>query len=644
MKVWGLLGAGALVAVSLSAQTTDAREPFLQAIQRGDAVAMARALDAGVSPNVTDAEGTPALMLATLFADAAGVELLLTRGADPNRADAAGATALMWALPDLAKARLLLDRGANVNARSSGLGRTPLLIAAGYPGSVDVLALLLDRGADRRATDAAGLSALAMAMQGADVDVVRFLVQRGFDPKEEVPPAALRSVYGRPRPALVEYLMSQGLRILPDTLAGTTNWQSPELVERWIARGADVNARAGAYDVTPLMRAAASEVAGPKTLQLLLERGANPNAETTEGERPLDWAIYRGDRARIAVLEKHGATRGTGPRGRAIAAPGGNGIDDPRVSVARSVSLLLKAAPPMFEQRRCYTCHHNTVPAEAAALARRKGIAVPEDLVRRNLDDMLAVLRPAAGPAMQGRQNVPGGVALTVGYGLAALAAERYAADKVTASHVHWTLATQMPDGSWPGNGQSRPPIEFSTVSHTVLAVRGLTRYPIPARQAELDRALAKARTWLETADAPTAEERAMRLMGLVWTKAPAAGVAAARQDVVRQQQAGGGWSQLSQLDPDSYATGLSLVALHEAGMRVSEEVYRKGVRFLLTTQYPDGSWLVLTRSFPTQPYFESGFPFDRHQWISAAGTAWAAQAIALTLPDGGASARAGRD
>jgi len=33
------------------------------------------------------------------------------------------------------------------------------------------------------------------------------------------------------------------------------------------------------------------------------------------------------------------------------------------------------------------------------------------------------------------------------------------------------------------------------------------------------------------------------------------------------------------------------------------------------------------------QPYFESGFPFDRHQWISAAGTGWAAKAIALTLP-----------
>ncbi len=639
MKFCWLFGASALLAVSLAAQTTDAQRSLLQAIQRGDTGAMSRLLDSGIRPTITDDEDTPALMLATLFGDAAALELLLERGADPNQTDSAGATALMWAVPDIQKVRLLIERGANVNARSSNLGRTPLLIAAGYPGTVNLLALLLANGADLRAKDAAGFSALAMAMQSADVEVVRFLVQRGLDPKEEVPAAALRAVYGRPRPAVVEYLMSQGLKVLPNTLAGTANWQSPELIERWIAQGADVNARTGSYRVTPLMRAASSELAGAKTLQLLLERGANPNAESTEGERPLDWAIYRGDRAKIAVLEKHGATRGAGPRRQALPARSGDGIDDPRLSVGRSVSLLLKSAPPMFEQRRCFTCHHNTVPAEAAALARRKGIAVPEDLARKNLDDILAVLRGVAGPAMQGRENVPGGIALTVGYGLMALAAERYAPDKVTASHVHWTLATQMPDGSWLGNGASRPPIEFSTVSHTAIAVRGLTLYPIPARKAEFDQALEKARNWLQTAEAPTAEERAMRLMGLVWTKAPDAAVKAASQDIVRQQAASGGWSQLPQLDPDAYATGLSLVALHEAGIRVSEDVYRSGIRFLLTTQYADGAWLVRTRSFPTQPYFESSFPFDRHQWISAAGTAWAAQAIALTLPDDSGSA-----
>jgi hypothetical protein len=220
-----------------------------------------------------------------------------------------------------------------------------------------------------------------------------------------------------------------------------------------------------------------------------------------------------------------------------------------------------------------------------------------------------------------------------------ALAAEGYPLDKVTASMTHWALATQMPDGSWLGNGNNRPPIEYGTVSHTAIAVRGLTLYPIPGRKPQVDRALEKAQRWLLNAETPSAEDRAMRLMGLVWTRASDSALKAAIQEVLRQQAATGGWSQLPQLDPDAYATGLSLFALHEAGISVTGDVYRKGVKFLLTTQYPDGSWLVRTRAFPVQPYFESGFPFGRHQWISAAGTAWAARAIALTLPDASPSA-----
>ena len=37
-------------------------------------------------------------------------------------------------------------------------------------------------------------------------------------------------------------------------------------------------------------------------MKLLLEKGADPNAEDTDGERPLDWAVYRQDQARIARL------------------------------------------------------------------------------------------------------------------------------------------------------------------------------------------------------------------------------------------------------------------------------------------------------------------------------------------------------
>ena len=129
-------------------------------------------------------------MAATLFANAEMVDLLLKHGADPNRADASGATALMWAVPDVEKVRLLVARGANVNARSE-TERTPLLVAACFPGTVDLLRLLLDRGADLRAQDRAGATALALAVRSADVEVVRFLVEKGLDPNA-LSPAARR--------------------------------------------------------------------------------------------------------------------------------------------------------------------------------------------------------------------------------------------------------------------------------------------------------------------------------------------------------------------------------------------------------------------------------------------------------------------
>jgi hypothetical protein len=36
----------------------------------------------------------------------------------------------------------------------------------------------------------------------------------------------------------------------------------------------------------------------------------------------------------------------------------------------------------------------------------------------------------------------------------------------------------------------------------------------------------------------------------------------------------------------------------------------------------------VQTHTHPLQPYFESGFPYGHHQWISAAGTSWASLAL----------------
>ncbi len=100
----------------------------------------------------------------------------------------------------------------------------------------------------------------------------------------------------------------------------------------------------------------------------------------------------------------------------------------------------------------------------------------------------------------------------------------------------------------------------------------------------------------------------------------------------MKEQRKDGGWAQLATLESDAYGTGQAMFALATAGnLAVTHPAFSRGVQFLLKTQLEDASWFVQSRSVPVQPYFESGFPHGRSQYISCAATAWAAMALVLT-------------
>src|SRR5437870_12128646 len=93
--------------LSASAQTVNSRDALFTAIQRGSIADVERLLKTGVSAGLTDAEGTPALMAAALFADARIMELLLQHGADANQPGPSATQRLCWLLPVLPKFRFL---------------------------------------------------------------------------------------------------------------------------------------------------------------------------------------------------------------------------------------------------------------------------------------------------------------------------------------------------------------------------------------------------------------------------------------------------------------------------------------------------------------------------------------------------------
>jgi squalene cyclase len=135
-----------------------------------------------------------------------------------------------------------------------------------------------------------------------------------------------------------------------------------------------------------------------------------------------------------------------------------------------------------------------------------------------------------------------------------------------------------------------------------------------------------------------------MRLLGLVWSGAERAAVRRAASHLQTLQRADGGWGGNPGLASDAFSTGQALYALRESRvLAASAAAHRHGVRYLQTRQAADGSWHVASRAVAFQPYFESGFPYGRDQWISAAATAWASTALAAEVGAVRAAARSSR-
>ncbi|HEY7817660.1 MAG TPA: sigma-70 family RNA polymerase sigma factor, partial [Vicinamibacteria bacterium] len=138
------------------------------------------------SPELLDAyslEGFTALSLAAHFGHLETMRLLLDRGADVNAVSrhAIGTTPLIAALfgRKVDAARMLIDRGADVRAARGGTGWpragfTPLHYAAAF-GFLDLIEMLMAKGASPEALDESGASPLDAAREAGQEEALRLL-------------------------------------------------------------------------------------------------------------------------------------------------------------------------------------------------------------------------------------------------------------------------------------------------------------------------------------------------------------------------------------------------------------------------------------------------------------------------------------
>ncbi len=274
----------------------------------------------------------------------------------------------------------------------------------------------------------------------------------------------------------------------------------------------------------------------------------------------------------------------------------------------------------------CNSCHHQMLPMIALAEARKRGIAVDEKAALQAAEGMYAKAWPSIDAVVQ-YQSISD-PALVDGYLLSAAGANGVPSSFYTRVVARRLARWQQADGSWKTLDGRPPHSAPGRMTPTALSARAVKSYA-PEETAVVE----KARRWLIGQQPQSAEEHAFRLLGLVWSGADESTRAQAAKDALAFALPDGAWGQQAGMQADAYSTGQMVFALQEAaGVRAE-----RGLAYLLKTQKQDGAWRVATRihtpAAASPPYFESGLPYGRDQFLSVAATAWAAMALASALP-----------
>jgi ankyrin repeat protein len=276
-----LLERGADASLSSTASTKPERRPpggmtaLLFAARQGKLEAARALLDGGADVNQAGADTTSPLLIAVVNGHYELATMLLERGANPNIADANGRTPLYAAVdlrnvqwsqapaPELPQATHLAMITQLLDARAD----TALAISGkvGHRGSFDM-----------RWSDLKGGTAFSRAAWNGDVEIMRLLLARGADPKAvtEKGETALLLLAGAGWPLGQGYLRSQ------EEITAALDLLVEEL-------GMDVNA-ATTEGITPVIGAIFK--GDNFVVQYLVDHGARLDVKDAKGRDVLAWA------------------------------------------------------------------------------------------------------------------------------------------------------------------------------------------------------------------------------------------------------------------------------------------------------------------------------------------------------------------
>lgn len=192
--------------------TGDADQLLIKAIQSGDPGQVIKLLDAGANPNTTEEDESPLILaVGSNRADIAEILLNRGAKVDPKGADGGSALQMAATMGQAKLVKLMLAHGAKVNYQEDHDGHAPLLLAAFgamFKGAPEWLArsvfeideddkflqklgsehlesakLLIEAGANVNARGGdCGLTALMVAAIGGNVEMAKLLLDHHADP------------------------------------------------------------------------------------------------------------------------------------------------------------------------------------------------------------------------------------------------------------------------------------------------------------------------------------------------------------------------------------------------------------------------------------------------------------------------------
>jgi ankyrin repeat protein len=270
----------------------------------------------------TEPSGVEPWVETMIFGTRDEVRKLLDGGLSANAATkSGGTTALMMAAPDVDKMTLLLDRGADVNARAN-TRYSALMVAAQYQEGDAAINLLLDRGAQvatpstppvfnanpfflaSYAGNAMSLKRLLAAGGKLDEAMIAIGTSRttpmlGAFKFGDIEVARTLLDLGAP----IDFADGNGITMLGR--AALNN--DLEMARLLISRGANVNV-VDKLGMTPLLWASNIDFGDAAMIQLLLGSGAKADVRNKDGLTPLELARKFGHANLIPALEGTKAT------------------------------------------------------------------------------------------------------------------------------------------------------------------------------------------------------------------------------------------------------------------------------------------------------------------------------------------------